>query len=75
MDNNLIAASWIGLALVASLLAMRTGMSASLVEILVGVAAGNFLGLFTTPFVDFLAGFGSVYPCRRQLLRKGIRIR
>ncbi|MDO8672141.1 MAG: cation:proton antiporter [Dehalococcoidia bacterium] len=60
MDNNLVAASWIGLALVAGLIAFRTGISASLLEIIVGVAAGNFLGLFTTPFVDFLAGFGSV---------------
>ncbi len=60
MDNNLVAAGWMSLALLASLIAIRTGISSSLLEILVGVAAGNFLGLFTTPFVDFLAGFGSV---------------
>src|SRR6266542_2017881 len=36
-----IAAVWMGLALVASLLSIRTGISVALVEILVGVVAGN----------------------------------
>ncbi|MBI2863809.1 MAG: cation:proton antiporter [Chloroflexi bacterium] len=63
MDNNLIAASWLGLALVAGLISFRTGVSASLVEIMVGIVAGNFLVIFTTPvpeFINFLAGFGSI---------------
>jgi Kef-type K+ transport system membrane component KefB len=47
------------LALLASLISIRIGISVALIEILVGVAAGNFLGLHTTPWIDFLATFGS----------------
>src|ERR1700751_774393 len=36
-----IAAVWMGLALVASLISIRTGISVALVDILIGVAAGN----------------------------------
>jgi Kef-type K+ transport system membrane component KefB len=36
-----IAAVWMGLALIASLISIRTGISVALVEILVGVMAGN----------------------------------
>jgi nucleotide-binding universal stress UspA family protein len=42
MENTLaIAAVWIGLALLASVLSVRLRLSVALVEILVGVAAGN----------------------------------
>src|SRR5438046_4325770 len=43
MLNNVwfIAAIWMGLALIASLISIRTGISVALVEILIGVAAGN----------------------------------
>src|SRR5207247_10718387 len=43
MLNNiwLIAAIWIGLALVGSLISIWTGISVALIEILVGVVAGN----------------------------------
>jgi Kef-type K+ transport system membrane component KefB len=47
------------LALVASLVSIRVGISVALIEILVGVLAGNFLGVHTTPWIDFLATFGS----------------
>ena len=61
MDNIwLIAAFWMGLALVASLISIRVGFSVALVEIAVGVVAGNYLGLQTTPWVDFLASFGAI---------------
>jgi len=41
-----IAAAWMGLALLASMISIRTGISVALVEILVGVIAGNLaLGL------------------------------
>jgi len=61
MDNaNLIAALWIGLALVASLVSIRIGISVALIEIMVGVVGGNFLGLHTTSWIDFLASFGAV---------------
>ncbi|HZT09205.1 MAG TPA: cation:proton antiporter [Chloroflexota bacterium] len=55
-----VAALWMGLALVASLVSIRIGVSVALVEILVGVVGGNFLGLHTTPWIDFIASFGSV---------------
>jgi Kef-type K+ transport system membrane component KefB len=61
MDNaNLIAALWIGLALAASLFSIRLGISVALIEIGLGVVGGNFLGLRTTPWIDFLASFGAV---------------
>jgi Kef-type K+ transport system membrane component KefB len=61
MDNvYLVAAGWMGLALVASLISVRIGVSVALLEIGVGVVGGNFLGLQTTPWIDFLAGFGAV---------------
>lgn len=61
MDNqNLIAAVWIGLALAASLVSIRLGISVALIEIGIGVLGGNLLGLATTPWIDFLASFGAV---------------
>jgi len=50
MPENIwfIAAIWMGLAFLASLISIRTGISVALVEILVGVAAGNFLGIHQT---------------------------
>lgn len=54
-----IATLWMGLALVASLISIRFGISVALAEIGVGVVGGNFLGLHTTPWIDFLASFGS----------------
>ena len=60
MDNDyFIAAAWIGLALIASLVSIRVGISVALIEILVGVLAGNVAGLHTTPWIDFLAMFGA----------------
>jgi Kef-type K+ transport system membrane component KefB len=55
-----IAAVWVGLAFVASAISLRLGLSVALVEILVGVAAGNLFHLATNTWIDFLAGFGSV---------------
>ena len=61
MDNTyLIAALWIGLALVASVVSIKVGISVALIEIGLGVVGGNFLGLTTTPWIDFLAAFGAV---------------
>ena len=68
-----IAAIWLGLALVASLLSIRFKMSVALVEILVGMAAGNLALLLDhyhlfglhwelkpNEWIAFLAGFGSI---------------
>jgi Kef-type K+ transport system membrane component KefB len=61
MDNvYLIAALWIGLALAASLISIRLAVSVALLEIGMGILGGNFLALHTTPWIDFLAGFGAV---------------
>ncbi|MHB0871130.1 MAG: cation:proton antiporter [Chloroflexota bacterium] len=61
MDNLwLTAAFWMALALVASLISIRIGLSVALVEIGVGVIGGNFLGMHTAPWIDFLASFGSI---------------
>jgi len=55
-----VAAIWMGLALLASLVSIRLGVSVALIEILVGVLAGNFLGIHqTTEWINFLAMLGS----------------
>ncbi len=56
----LIAALWMGTALLASLISIRIGISVALVEIFLGVLGGNYLHFQTTPWIDFLASFGSV---------------
>ena len=61
MDNMYaVAAVWIGLALVASLISIRLGISVALIEIGMGVIGGNAFGLTTNAWIDFLAGFGAV---------------
>ena len=61
MDNAyLVTALWMGLALIASLVSIRIGISVALIEIGMGVIGGNFLGLHSTPWIDFLAAFGAV---------------
>ncbi|HLQ32095.1 MAG TPA: cation:proton antiporter [Chloroflexota bacterium] len=62
ISNNvwLVLTVWMGLALLASLFSIRLGVSVALLEIAMGVIGGNFLGLQTTPWIDVLAGFGSV---------------
>lgn len=60
MDNPYsIAALWIGLAFIAALIAIRTGVSVSLVEIIVGIFVGNLFDVSSREWIDFLAGFGS----------------
>jgi Kef-type K+ transport system membrane component KefB len=55
-----VAAIWMALALIASLISIWCGISVALIEILVGVVAGNFLGLHaTTEWINFLALLGS----------------
>jgi len=54
------SALWIGLALVASIVSIRVAISVALIEILVGVVAGNTIGLNVTEWVNFLAGFGAI---------------
>ncbi len=56
----MIAAGAMGLVLIASMISVEAGISVAIIEILLGVAAGNFLGLHTTPWMDFLASFASI---------------
>src|SRR6266849_4526824 len=60
MNIWLIAALWMGLALAAALGSVQFGISVALVEILLGFLAGNTFHLSSTPWIDFLAGSGSV---------------
>jgi Kef-type K+ transport system membrane component KefB len=68
-----IATVWMGLALLASFLSIRFKLSVALVEILVGIAAGNLALLLdhaqvfglhwqlkANEWITFLAGFGSI---------------
>jgi len=65
MTENIwfIAAIWMGLAFLASLISIRVGISVALIEILVGVIVGNIGGehhiLKTTEWINFLAMLGS----------------
>ena len=47
-------------ALLASIVSVEFGVSIAIVEIVLGVAAANFFGLETAPWVDFLAAFGFI---------------
>ncbi len=55
-----VAAIWMGLALTASLFSIWTGISVALIEIMVGLLAGNFLHLqVSNEWINFLALLGS----------------
>ncbi len=55
-----VAAIWMGLALIASLFSIWTGISVALIEIMVGLLAGNFLHLqVSNEWINFLALLGS----------------
>ncbi len=62
MDHTwYVAMVWIGLALLASVISMRTAISVALVEIFIGVIGGNYLGLDPkVEWISFLAGFGAI---------------
>jgi Kef-type K+ transport system membrane component KefB len=56
----LASALWLGLALLASIISIRVAISVALIEIMVGVIAGNTIGLHLTEWVNFLSGFGAI---------------
>ncbi|MFH0821386.1 MAG: cation:proton antiporter, partial [Pseudomonadota bacterium] len=62
MDHTwYVAMTWMGLALLAGVISMRTAISVALVEIFLGVIGGNYLGLDPgVPWIGFLAGFGAI---------------
>jgi hypothetical protein len=74
VDNTyVIAALWIGLALLASLISIRVGVSVALIEIALGVLGGNLLALHVTPSnlgsltLEALAGHGRLAIWRRSV--------
>jgi Kef-type K+ transport system membrane component KefB len=60
MESLPIAAMAVLLIFLASLASVELGVSVALIEIGLGVVAGNFLGLRSPPWMDFLASFGSI---------------
>ena len=54
------AALWIGLALLASLISVRTAIAVALIEIILGALAGNAAGIKPTAWIDVLASIGVV---------------
>ncbi len=64
MNIYYVMAIWIGMALVASFISIRVGVSVALVEILVGAICGNIPGIREhvqqTDYTTLLAGIGSV---------------
>jgi Kef-type K+ transport system membrane component KefB len=60
--NNMwmVAAVWMSLAAISAFVAIRVKMPAALVEIVVGMLAGNLIALRTNAWIDFVAGFGSI---------------
>jgi Kef-type K+ transport system membrane component KefB len=60
MDNLLIATILGLLILVASMVSVELGISVAIIEIALGVVAGNFLGVASTPWIDFIAAVASI---------------
>ena len=54
------ASLWVGLALISSLISLKIGISVALIELAVGIVAGNTIHLPITEWVNFLASFGAV---------------
>jgi len=64
MNVYYVMAIWIGMALLASFISIRVGISVALIEILVGAVFGNIPGIMEhvqqTDYTTLLAGVGSV---------------
>ena len=56
----MVAGAWMLLAAISAFVATRVKMPAALVEIVVGMLAGNLIALRTNAWIDFVAGFGSI---------------
>jgi len=48
------------LVFLASLISLRLGLSVAIIEILLGVFAGNYFGFQAEPWMTYLAGFGGI---------------
>src|SRR5580693_6526608 len=56
----LVAGVWMALAALSAFIAIRIKMPSALVEIILGMLAGNLIALRTNAWIDFVAGFGSI---------------
>lgn len=54
-----VASAWMGIAFLASLISIRLGVSVALIEILLGVVAGNAFHIQSNEWISFLATFGA----------------
>ena len=54
------ASVWISLALVSSLISLKIGISVALVELMIGILAGNTIHPHLSEWVNFLASFGAI---------------
>ena len=54
------ASIWIALALLSSLLSLRLGISVALIELFIGIIAGNTFQPKITEWINFLASFGAI---------------
>ena len=62
MTTFLIATIFFALIFLASLISIELGLAAAIIEITLGVIAGNFLGMPThVTWIAFLSSFGSLY--------------
>jgi Kef-type K+ transport system membrane component KefB len=60
MDPTLVPLVAGILVFLASLISLRLGLSVAIIEILLGVIAGNYLGMQHEPWMTYLAGFGGI---------------
>lgn len=60
MDGAFLSLLMAALIFVASIISIEAAVSVAIMEIVVGVLGGNFLGLAPTPSIDFLAGLASI---------------
>lgn len=60
MNDLAIATLAAALILVASMFSVELAISSAIIEIALGVMAGNFAHLTTTPWIDFIASFAGV---------------
>ncbi len=60
MSESLATLIFAVLVVAASLISVELAISISIIEIVAGVIGGNFLGLHTVPWLEFLASLGSI---------------
>src|SRR5712691_5496320 len=60
MEPLLVATIFGFLILLASMISVEVGLSVAIIEIALGVLAGDFLGVTTTAWIDFIATFAGI---------------